>query len=174
MFKIILELMVVLLISYNTFSETKTNERVLIPKLYLEYKYSGVSYNAQGGYSIIRKPYYSFDPSYIDQKVNFFGRNLAKEMEPVPQAKKIMNGYMINKIGVITCVVASLGTIVLSAVNNAEKSEKKPDGTYDTKVPAGIPVGFGIMGLGIVLNCTSPIYLRVAVKEYNKHASRIY
>jgi hypothetical protein len=133
-----------------------------------------VSYNAHGGYSIIKKPYYSFDPSYIDQKVKFFGRNIAKEMEPVPKAKKIMNGYMINEIGMITCLVAGAGTIVLSAASKAKKgSEKKPDGTYDVKVPAGIPVGFGIMGLGVILNFTSPIYLHMAVKEYNKHARRI-
>lgn len=170
MVKTNITLLLTVMLTFSALSETTTDGQVSVPRIYLKYQYDAVSYDAHAGFRLISHPYYSFDPDYIDQKVKHFGRNIAKEMEPVPKAKQIMNGYTIHEIGVLTCAVAGPAIMLMSFVNGIKKDTKKPDGTYDVKVPAGIPVGLSVLGLGIVLNITKPIYLRAAVNEYNKHA----
>ncbi len=51
-------------------------------------------------------------------------------------------------------------------------SKKNPDGTYSTKMPTGVKIGFATIGLGFALELTKPIYLYAALNEYNKHAKK--
>lgn len=157
-------------LSHFAYTDTTSTEQKSVARLYLEYRVDGWSYDAKTGFSIIRRPYYGITSDYME-KVKYFGQNIAKEMEPVPEAKRIMNGYKIHAIGTITGIALGIGTIVAAGTIGLQKgSKQKPDGTYETKVPAGIPIGFALIGTGLILSFTKPIYLRAAVNEYNRHA----
>ncbi len=103
--------------------------------------------------------------------VKYFGQNIAKEMEPVPEARRLLNGYKKHGIGMLSCITVGLGTIITTTVIEIRKDEgPNLDGTYDMNLPAGLPIGFGIIVTGFVVQLTKPIYLRAAVNEYNGFA----
>jgi hypothetical protein len=146
---------------------------VAVQKLYLKFKPSA-SYNTGKGFSIIFKPYYGYDPDYIDTRVRYLGRNIARELKPVPKANRLINGYMWQGIGAISCIIGGLGIVVGSFIYDAGHGERNPDGTYETNVPAGVPIGFSVFAAGGILHATKPICLIFAVREYNKHARNYY
>lgn len=174
MAKINFAIFMAIFMSHIAYTDTINTETVSVQRLYLQYKVKGCSYDyTHHVFKITRKPYYGFIPDYAETRVNYFGQNIAKEMNQVPEAKKLMNGYKIHGIGTISCIAAGFGIVAASVITAICKgSEKKPDGTYETRMPAGIPIGLGILGIGIVIRETKPIYLRAAVNKYNKYATR--
>ncbi len=162
----------ILALAACSFAEPLTNNKISVDRLYLKYKADDVSYNPQAGFSIINHPYFGYESNYIPERVSYFGRNIAKEMEQVPKAKNIMTGYMLHRIGLFVGILAGSGIIAATVSSEMNKdSRKNPDGTYSTKMPTGIKVGFGVMGLGLALELTKSFYLRAAINEYNKYAA---
>lgn len=156
-----------------SFSEKLNSGNLTVDRLYLKSREDGVSYNAQAGYFITSSPYYGFDSNHVGERVGYFGRNLARDMELVPKAKHLMTGYTLHRIGFIVGMLAGAGIIAYSISDEIKNgSDKNPDGTYSTKMPTGVKVGFGVIGFSFALELTKPIYLFSAVKEYNKHAQR--
>lgn len=162
-----------LVVATSSFAEKIPDGHLSVERLYLKYRTDDFAYDEKFGFRLVDHPYFGYDSNCTGGKVDYFGGNLAKEMEPVPKANHIMTGYMFHRIGTYVGIAAGIGLIAYT-FNKELKSDsnKNADGTYSSAMPTGFKVGFGCIGLGLGFELTKSFYLDAAINAYNEHAAK--
>ena len=109
------------------------------------------------------------DYDYITE-VDFGGGNLNRAMKPVPAAQAWMNAYLWSRIGSVVFMAGGIGFTAIYSLKELIESSGDPE-TNEPSRPFNFGpmfIGLGITGMGISFAVSRHVWIRVAVRTYNR------